>query len=81
MPLSLSNQHQEHELIWSILSSAATSYRADTLLRPFPSQFILENGDKDLKSLVSSLMLFHIYAHIAGLLWPTISLVITDLLY
>lgn len=40
------------EIRWSLFSAAVTGYRADTLVRPFPPQFIQETGEKDLDSLV-----------------------------
>lgn len=37
-------------LFWSALSS----YRHDTVLRPYPPDYILSNGDKDIEGLVST---------------------------
>lgn len=42
----------EQEFLWSLFSAAATNFRSDTLLRPFPPPFITEGGSKDLESLV-----------------------------
>lgn len=40
------------EFIVGIFCAALTSYRHDTVLRPFPSPFILEDGSKDFDGLV-----------------------------
>ena len=42
-----------NDFCWSVFSSAVCSYRADTLLRPFPPMFQTEDGEKDLNALVS----------------------------
>lgn len=41
------------ELIWSLFCSALASFKRETLLRPFPPQFITEESHKDFISLVS----------------------------
>ena len=40
------------DLLMSLFSSAAHSYRQDSLVRPFPSYFLNSNNDKDFELLV-----------------------------
>ena len=40
------------DFLCSIFISAAQSYRSDTVLRPFPKNFIRENGEKNFLCLV-----------------------------
>lgn len=42
------------DLQWSLFKGALQSYRFDTVLRPFPPSFCLENGEKDIKRLVTT---------------------------
>ncbi|XP_071964908.1 protein mono-ADP-ribosyltransferase PARP16-like [Antedon mediterranea] len=39
------------DLLWSLFSAALFTYRHDTVLRPFPSDFIDTNGEKDFENL------------------------------
>ncbi|XP_076105263.1 protein mono-ADP-ribosyltransferase PARP16-like [Mytilus galloprovincialis] len=39
------------DLRWSLFVGALQSYRFDTVLRPFPPSFCLDNGEKDIKRL------------------------------
>ncbi|XP_019855808.1 PREDICTED: mono [ADP-ribose] polymerase PARP16-like [Amphimedon queenslandica] len=41
------------DCLLSLFWSALSSYRHDTVLRPYPNQFILSNGDKDIDGLRS----------------------------
>ncbi|XP_048732286.1 protein mono-ADP-ribosyltransferase PARP16-like [Ostrea edulis] len=47
----LSEQFLATDLRWSLFVAALYSYRFDTVLKPFPSQFLKENGEKDMKKL------------------------------
>jgi poly[ADP-ribose] polymerase 16 len=53
----LADQFLATDLRWSLFVAALYSYRFDTVLKPFPSQFLKENGEKDMKKLVNDL--FH----------------------
>lgn len=41
------------DLKWSLFLAALKSYRHDSILRPFPSGFTSETGEKDFEALVS----------------------------
>ena len=43
----------------SLFMSALHNYRHDSLLRPFPPQYLRENGEKDTNGLVSLKKLFN----------------------
>ena len=46
------------DLRWSLFVGALQSYRFDTVLRPFPPSFCLDNGEKDIKRLVNHNIVF-----------------------
>lgn len=50
---ALSKDLSACDCLLSLFWSALSSYRHDTVLRPYPNQFILTNGDKDIDGLVS----------------------------
>jgi hypothetical protein len=39
------------EMKWALFAAAVRSYKADTLVKPFPPMFV-NNGDKDFERLV-----------------------------
>ena len=41
------------DLRWSFFVAALYSYRFYTVLKPFPPQYMKDNGEKDVKKLVS----------------------------
>ena len=41
------------DLVWSLFYSALHSYRHDSVLRPFPSDYMPSEGEKDFTALVS----------------------------
>lgn len=47
----LSEDFLATDLRWSFFVAALYSYRFDTVLKPFPPQFLNENGEKDMKKL------------------------------
>lgn len=47
----LSDHFLATDLRWSLFVAALYSYRFDTVLKPFPPQYI-KNGEKDMKNLV-----------------------------
>ena len=50
---ALSTDMPASDCLVSLFWSALTNYRHDTVLRPFPSQYILTDGTKDVDGLVS----------------------------
>lgn len=50
--LALTNDLTASDLLVSLFWSALTSYRHDTVLRPFPQSFIVNETDKDIDGLV-----------------------------
>lgn len=47
----LSDHFLATDLRWSLFVAALYSYRFDTVLKPFPPEYI-KNGEKDMKNLV-----------------------------
>ena len=50
---ALSTDMPASDCLVSLFWSALSNYRHDTVLRPFPSQYILTDGTKDVDGLVS----------------------------
>lgn len=47
------NQDQlSNDLRWCLLSAAVHSYRSESLVRPFPPEFMRDDGVKDFDTLV-----------------------------
>ena len=47
------------DLVWSLFYSALSSYRHDSVLRPFPPDFMAGVEDKDFTALVSVIQGYH----------------------
>ena len=47
-------ENKSADLLVSLFVAALQSYRYDSVLRPFPQIFLKENGEKDVKLLVST---------------------------
>ena len=50
---SLERDQRASDFLLGVFWAALSSYRHDTVLRPYPSEFVLSDGSKDVDRLVS----------------------------
>ena len=53
MKRALGRDQRASDFLLGVFCAALASYRHDTVLRPYPSEYVLPDGSKDVDGLVS----------------------------